>query len=144
MKPSSTEPVVSTLDSMSNANPAKKFDPLKLDPRTIRMFEVAVTHALNIGRVFVIFEGNKDAASVAINRALSKREDMTTERYDKALSRIRIAGRDGMYEIEFPAMTYNKDTHSLLLVDWEVLEKFIPNVIKMYNRFNQPDSEPKK
>lgn len=138
MPSSLNELKAATPDSTSNALPVTS-DPalMLLDLRTIRMFESAAKYALAdpVIRIRIIFGGDLEQAKLVLSRALGKNSTAAAA-IDSATKRIKIQGRDAIYEIDYNGMQDPKN--SLLLVDWAIIEQFSGPILRMYQAFNGP------
>ena len=112
---------------------------LGLDPRTIQMFKLAAAYVDLGARVRIVFGGKRELAEIIINRELFRLQaDSKEKSKDDPWTRITILDRDGVYKIEYQAMTCNSFPRDWLLVDWAIIEMFSGPIIAMYTRFNQP------
>lgn len=97
------------------------------------MFESAAKYALAdpVIRIRIIFGGDLEQVKLVLTRALSK---STAAAIDSATKRIKIQGRDAIYEIDYNGMQDPKN--SLLLVDWAIIEQFSGPILRMYHGFD--------
>lgn len=102
------------------------------------MFELAAKAAVvdTTLRIRIIFGGNLKQAQALLARCLGafNGKGLNSAAIDSATKRIKIQGRDAIYEIDYSGMQDPKN--GLLLVDWAIIEQFSRPILQMYHAFD--------